>query len=50
MAMSELFPDGKAGMGELKSFSDSGTLDSLLIDTYTLNEDGTVTFIIYMPK
>ena len=25
-------------------------LDSMVIPTYTLNEDGTVTFAVYIPK
>lgn len=45
------FPDHKTGMSEAfgYSYSEDG-LDSLIIDTYTLNEDGTVTFKIYIPK
>lgn len=47
----EYFPDKQPGMSSFFSFSysDEG-LDSLYIDTYTLNEDGTVTFIVYKPK
>lgn len=45
------FPDHKTGMSEAfgYSYSEDG-LDSLVIDTFTLNEDGTVTFKIYIPK
>ena len=28
----------------------SGTLDSMVIETFTLNQDGTVTFVAYIPK
>ncbi|MCI8991557.1 MAG: hypothetical protein HFG80_02340 [Eubacterium sp.] len=45
------FPDHKTGMSDSFSCSYSdGGLDSLIIDTFTLNEDGTVTFKIYIPK
>ncbi|MDD3796301.1 MAG: hypothetical protein PHE06_10105 [Lachnospiraceae bacterium] len=50
-AMSALFPDNKPGMSSSFgcSYSDN-TLEDLTIDTYTLNEDGTVTFLLYIPK
>lgn len=48
---SDIFPEGKTGMDGNFSYgySDEG-LASLVIETYTLNEDGTVTFAIYIPK
>ncbi len=48
---SELFPDAKIGMsnGIGASYSDDD-FDNLILQTYTLNEDGTVTFAIYVPK
>lgn len=46
-----LFPDGKTGMRDKFGYSYSDTeMDSLVIETYTLNEDGTVTFVVYIPK
>ncbi|MDE6312847.1 MAG: hypothetical protein K2M46_04400 [Lachnospiraceae bacterium] len=45
-----LFPDGKPGMSKIMSGSGGDTLEDLLVETYTLNEDGTVTFMIYIPK
>lgn len=47
--MDQIFPDGKPGT-RIGGFSSEGTLDSLCVDVYTLNEDGTVTVAIYMPK
>lgn len=48
-----LFPDGEPGMSESFSYSYSvggdGRVD-LQIETYTLNEDGSVTFVLYRPK
>ena len=46
----DIFPDGKTGMCGQFSCSSSGTLDTLDIETFTLNEDGTVTFAIYVPR
>lgn len=47
----DLFPDNQPGMSERFSSSYSGDgLDSLTIETFTLNEDGTITFAIYRPK
>lgn len=45
------FPDRKAGTRVINSYSysDDG-LESLYIETHTLNEDGTVTVAIYRPK
>ena len=47
----DIFPDNKPGMCDQYSYdySDDG-LDSLVIEVYTLNEDGSVTFAIYIPK
>ncbi|SFB15500.1 hypothetical protein SAMN05216249_1119 [Acetitomaculum ruminis DSM 5522] len=47
----ELFPQKKAGMSDKFSYTSSEKgLKDLLIETYTLNEDGTVTYLIYQPK
>ena len=46
----EEFPDGKAGMAKDFQYSYSEGMSDLLIYTHTLNEDGTVTFVIYVPK
>lgn len=48
---SGLFPDAKIGMSPYIgcSYSDD-SLDEMIIQTYTLNEDGTVTFALYVPK
>lgn len=49
--MELLFPNGKTGMSDDFSFSyGDDSLDSMVIGTYTLNEDGTVTYIAYIPK
>ena len=50
--VSWLFPDGKPGMSPSFGFGyeESEGLDSVTIETYTLNEDGTVTAQIYIPK
>lgn len=51
MLVSYLFPDGKPGMLDKFGFSYSDKeMDSLVIQTFTLNEDGTVTFVVYIPK
>lgn len=48
--LENLFPNGKPGMAiGSYSYSDSG-LSSLLMDVFTLNEDGTVTFVLYRMK
>lgn len=49
--VAEHFPDGKTGMSNCfgYSYSDDG-LSSLIIDTFTMNEDGTVTYVVYVPK
>ncbi|MBQ9608518.1 MAG: hypothetical protein IJV15_03630 [Lachnospiraceae bacterium] len=47
----DVFPDGKVGMSENFGWSTSEDgMNDLIIETYTLNEDGTVTFVIYVPK
>lgn len=49
--MEDLFTDNTPGMSGQFSYSyGEGGLDSLYIETFTLNEDGTVTFMIYVPK
>lgn len=48
--ISAAFPDGKIGMSDKFGYSCSETgLEELRIETLTLNTDGTVTFVIYMP-
>ncbi len=51
--MDSLFPEGKQTPGTLAiggySYSDD-LLESLEIETWTLNEDGTVTAAVYVPK
>lgn len=47
--LDNFFPDRKPGLA-IGGYCSGGTLDSLCIDTYTLNEDGTVTVAIYRPK
>ena len=50
-SVENLFPDGITGMSDKFGWSSSEDgLKSLWIETYTLNEDGTVTFVIYVPK
>lgn len=61
MDLDEMFPDGKVGMcrnffpyyskndSEELLIPENGLKD-LLIQTFTLNEDGTVTFVVYQPK
>lgn len=45
------FKDHEFGMSENFGFSHSERgLDSLVIETFTKNADGTVTFAIYIPK
>lgn len=48
--LENLFPDGKPGtVIASSSYSDEG-LKSLLMEVFTLNEDGTVTFVLYRMK
>lgn len=47
----DMFPDGKIGMSENFSYSSSENgIKDLVIETYTLNKDGTVTCVAYVPK
>ncbi len=46
----DVFPDGESGMCRNFSWGSSGTMDSLCIEVFTLNGDGTVDFVIYKPK
>lgn len=49
--VSDYFKSQEPGMSELFGCSYAeGRLDSLVVITYTLNEDGTVTFAAYIPK
>lgn len=45
-----LFPEKKPGTTVIDGYSYEDSLSSLLISAYTLNEDGSVTFIIYKPN
>ena len=46
-----MFPDDQPGMSPYFSYSYSEDgLKDLLIDVFILNEDGTVTFVLYRPK
>lgn len=49
--VADQFPDGKKGMSNCfgYSYTEAG-VSSLIIDTFTLNEDGTVTYVVYVPK
>lgn len=45
------FPeDAKPGQLQIVGWSGDGTLDGLVIETCVLNEDGTVTWLVYIPK
>lgn len=44
------FGELESGMDEKFGFIHSGTLDTLRIETFTKNEDGTYTFAVYIPK
>ena len=49
--MDTAFPDRKPGICEQFDYSYTETgLEDLMIDVYILNEDGTVTFVVYQPK
>ncbi len=51
VAFDTLFPDGKTGISPAFSYSYSDTgLADLCIDVFILNEDGTVTYVVYQPK
>lgn len=49
--INDYFPDKQPGMSEHfnSSYSEDG-LNALAIETFTLNENGSVTFVIYTPK
>lgn len=50
ISVSWAFKDMDYGMSEQFSYAHSGTLDTLRIETFTKNEDGTYTFAVYIPK
>lgn len=49
-AVSNSFPDGKPGTTIISGYSISEGLEDLVLETYTLNEDGTVTVGVWIPK
>jgi len=49
-SVENLFPDQKCNVPVIGGYSDNGSLEGLLIDVFTLNEDGTVTYAVYVPK
>lgn len=44
------FKDAKIGALKIWGCSASGTFDTLRVETFTKNEDGTYTFAVYIPK
>lgn len=50
MPVSEVSPDGKIGVWNIKGCAYSDGMSDLLIDVFALNEDGTVTYAVYRPK
>ncbi|MCI9426943.1 MAG: hypothetical protein HFI81_04210 [Eubacterium sp.] len=48
--LKDLFPDQIAGTCNISDASSEGTVESIVITTFTLNEDGTVTLLLYVPK
>lgn len=50
IGIDELFPDHIAGTTAIGGYSSSGSLDTLNIEVFILNEDGTVGFVIYQPR
>lgn len=44
------FPETEPGMIERFSYSHSGDFDTLRVETFTKNADGTYTFAVYIPK
>ena len=47
--VTNLFPDDAAYTNNIYSYSYSDGLEDLLINVFILNEDGTITFVIYQP-
>ena len=51
ISMELLFPDNRPGMSDVFGSSASGDeISDLAVETFVLNEDGTVTFAVYVPK
>jgi len=50
ISVSWAFGDLGVGMSERFGYMHSGTLDTLRVETFTKNEDGTYTFAVYVPK
>lgn len=50
VSTNEIFPDGKLGMSSQFNFTAQGTVESILVATFELQEDGTVLFVMYEPK
>ena len=48
--VSKYFKDQKPGTMMVSCSYSENILESMVIPTYTLNEDGTVTFAVYVPK
>lgn len=46
----EAVPDEQPGTVHIAGFACGETLDELLINVFTLNDDGTVTYAVYVPK
>lgn len=46
----EVSPDGKTGVWNIKGCAYSEGMPDLVIDVFALNEDGTVTYVVYRPK
>lgn len=44
------FKDAGYGMADQFSYAHSGTLDTLRVETFIKNEDGTYTFAVYIPR
>ena len=44
------FGDLELGMSDQFAYGHSGTLDTLRVETFTKNEDGTYTFAVYIPR
>ena len=50
ISVSWAFGDLEIGMSDRFTYMHSGTLDTLRVETFTKNEDGTYTFAVYIPK